>query len=71
MIEVVVIEDHPLMLEAIVTRLEDQSDIAVVGTADHGAELHRLVRETSPDVAELWEALRCGRQSPQVRLCFP
>jgi DNA-binding NarL/FixJ family response regulator len=49
-IRVGVIEDHPLVLRAVVQDLSAQDDIRVVGTAMHGAELHRLVRETSPDV---------------------
>jgi len=52
-IRVVVIEDHPLMLKAIVGELETQDDVRVVGTATHGSELHRLARELSPDVVVL------------------
>ena len=52
-IQVVAIEDHPLMLKAILQELEAQPDIQVVGTATHGAELHRLVRQKSPDVVVL------------------
>ena len=52
-IRVAVVEDHPLMLQAVVRDLEAHEDIAVVGTAVHGAELHRLVRECFPDVVIL------------------
>jgi len=41
------------MLQAVVRDLEAHEDIEVVGTAAHGAELHRLVRETFPDVVIL------------------
>ena len=53
LIRVVVIEDHPLMLKAVLDELSSQPGIQVVGTADHGAELPRIVRETSPDVVIL------------------
>jgi DNA-binding NarL/FixJ family response regulator len=52
-IRVAVIEDHPLMLKAIVRELSEYDDIVIVGTAAHGAELQRLVRDTSPDVVVL------------------
>jgi DNA-binding NarL/FixJ family response regulator len=49
-IKVVVIDDHPLILKAVVDALNSQPDIQVVGTADHGSQLPRLARELSPDV---------------------
>ena len=52
-ISVVVIEDHPLMMKAILEELSSQSDIQVVGTADRGSELPRLVRESLPAVVIL------------------
>jgi len=52
-IRVVVIEDHPLMMKAVLDELASQAGIQVVGTADHGAELARLVRDASPDVVIL------------------
>ena len=52
-IRVVAIEDHPLMLKAILDELSNQPGIQVVGTANHGSELQRLVRETTPDVVIL------------------
>ena len=52
-IRVAIIEDHPLMLKAIEKELSIQPQIKVVGTANHGSELARLVRETSPDVVIL------------------
>jgi two-component system response regulator DevR len=52
-IRVVVIEDHPLVLKAILDELNAQPDIEVVETGTHGAALHRLVRRTSPDVVVL------------------
>lgn len=52
-IRVVVIEDHPLMLKAVLEELSSQPGIQVVGTAEHGSKLPRLVREASPDVVIL------------------
>lgn len=52
-IRVVAVEDHPLMLKAITHELDTQDDIDIVGTATHGNALHRLVRETSPDMVIL------------------
>jgi DNA-binding NarL/FixJ family response regulator len=63
-IRVIAIEDHPLMLKAVVRELEAQDDIQVVGTATHGSELHRLVRETSPDVVILDLGMSEGEFEP-------
>ena len=63
-IQVVAIEDHPLMLKAILQELEAQPDIQVVGTATHGAELHRLVRQKSPDVVVLDLGMSTGEFEP-------
>jgi DNA-binding NarL/FixJ family response regulator len=52
-IRVAIVEDHPLMVKAIVDVLSNQPDITVVGTSNHGYELPKLVRETSPDVVIL------------------
>jgi DNA-binding NarL/FixJ family response regulator len=53
MIKVLVIEDHHLMLKAVVDQLEPQSDIEIVGTSNRGSQVHQLVRTTSPDVVVL------------------
>lgn len=63
-IRVAVIEDHPLMLKAVVRELEGQNDIKVVGTATHGAELQRLVRETEPNVVVLDLGMTNGSFEP-------
>jgi DNA-binding NarL/FixJ family response regulator len=63
-IRVVAIEDHPLMLRAIAQELESHSDIEVVGTAEYGSELHRLVRETCPDVVVLDLGMSAGSFEP-------
>jgi DNA-binding NarL/FixJ family response regulator len=53
MIRVIAIEDHPLMRMMLKERLSGQPDMVLVGTAEHGSQLFRLVRETSPDVVVL------------------
>lgn len=63
-IRVIVIEDHPLMLKAIVDVLSSHSGIKVVGTATHGSELSRLVRETMPDVVVLDLGMAKGNFEP-------
>jgi DNA-binding NarL/FixJ family response regulator len=75
-IRVAIIEDHPLMLKAIVRELSDQADLLVVGTAPHGSELHRLVSETSPDVVVLDLGMSTGKFDPisavkAVRQAYP
>ncbi len=64
LIRVAVIEDHPLMLKAVLDELASQPGIQVVGTAGHGSELPRLVRETSPDVVILDLGMSGGNFEP-------
>lgn len=63
-IRVVVIEDHPLMLKAILGEIASQPGIQVVGSAEHGSELPRLVRENSPDVVILDLGMSTGSFEP-------
>ena len=53
MIKVLVIEDHHLMLQAVVDQLESEPDIKIVGTSNKGSQVHQLVRTSSPDVVVL------------------
>jgi len=52
-IRIVVIEDHPLMLKAIINELVLHADLQVVGRSSRGSELMQLVREKSPDIVIL------------------
>ena len=52
-IRVVVIEDHHLLLNAMVKELGNEPDIEVVGQATHGDQLSELVSGTHPDVVVL------------------
>ena len=53
MIRVIAIDDHELILSAISDELSKQQDIELVGTADHGSQLHNLVSVKMPDVVLL------------------
>ncbi len=52
------------MLKAVLDELASQPGIRVVGTAGHGSELPRLVRETSPDVVILDLGMTGGNFEP-------
>jgi DNA-binding NarL/FixJ family response regulator len=64
LIRVAIIEDHPLMLKAIEKELAAQPGMKVVGTASHGSELARLVRETTPHVVILDLGMTGGTFEP-------
>ena len=75
-IRVIVVEDHPLVLESITSRLANEEDIQVVGTATHGSQLLSVVREKSPDVVVLDIGMSTGQFEPitavkVLRRAFP
>jgi DNA-binding NarL/FixJ family response regulator len=75
-IRVIVIEDHPLVLESITSRLANENDLQVVGTATHGSQLLSVVREKSPDVVVLDIGMSTGHFEPitavkALRRAFP
>lgn len=49
-IRLLIIDDHPMMREALITALADEKDMVVVGEAGDGTEGIRLVEECKPDV---------------------
>lgn len=49
-IRILIVDDHPLMREALTTALMEESDLQVVGEASDGAEGVRLSAELQPDV---------------------
>ena len=63
-IRVIAIDDHPLMLKAVVDELSAKPDIEVVGTANHGSKLMALVREKLPDVVILDIGMSTGVFDP-------
>ncbi|MGH3332126.1 MAG: response regulator [Nocardioidaceae bacterium] len=52
-IRVLIADDHPEMLSALVSVLEDDPRFTVAGTAMTGAEAHRIATETKLDVVLL------------------
>jgi DNA-binding NarL/FixJ family response regulator len=56
-IRVIAVEDHPLMLKAILAELSRDPEIQVVGELAHSAELAKLVYDKRPDVLVLDLAL--------------
>jgi len=49
-IKVLITDDHPMMREALMTALEDEPGIQVVGEANNGIEALKLADELTPDV---------------------
>ncbi len=80
MIKVLVIEDHYLMLKAVVDQLESEPDIKIVETSNKGSQVHQLVRACTPDVVildlgmsnDVFEPISAVRQlrhdHPQVQI---
>jgi DNA-binding NarL/FixJ family response regulator len=52
-LNLVVAEDHGLMVEAVRIALADRPEFEIVGVAESGSELLPLVRETKPDLVLL------------------
>ena len=49
-IKLLIVDDHPLMREAIQTAVAEEADLLVIGEAADGAEGIQLARERQPDV---------------------
>jgi NarL family two-component system response regulator LiaR len=49
-IKILIADDHPMMREALITALEDEPGIQVVGEANNGIEALKLADELAPDV---------------------
>ena len=67
-LRILVVDDHPLMVEAICLALEKNEGFEVVGAATSGAEIVSLVRSTTPDVVLLdmrMPAVDCPRRAPK------
>jgi DNA-binding NarL/FixJ family response regulator len=50
MIRVMVVDDHPIVRQGLVSVLEDEDDLEVVGAADSAVEALRMVQRLRPDV---------------------
>ena len=53
MIRVLVVDDHPIVRQGLVSVLEDEADLEIVGTAESGREAVRVVQRLAPDVVLL------------------
>lgn len=49
-IRVVIVDDHPLVLDGLVSRLERSEQVDVIGSANNGEEAIAVVAELMPDV---------------------
>ncbi len=49
-IRVVIADDHQVVLDGFMARLELESDISVIGTASNGLEAVEIVKTLRPDV---------------------
>jgi NarL family two-component system response regulator LiaR len=49
-IKILIIDDHPMMREALITALEDESGMHVIGEGNNGIEALKLADELGPDV---------------------
>ena len=49
-IKVVIVDDHPLVLDGLVSRLERSQQVEVIGSAANGEEAIEVVDELMPDV---------------------
>jgi NarL family two-component system response regulator LiaR len=49
-IKILIADDHPMMREALITALEGESDLRVVGEANNGAEALAMAEKLNPDV---------------------
>jgi DNA-binding NarL/FixJ family response regulator len=49
-IRLLITDDHPMMREALLTALAEETDMEVVGEASNGTEALKLAEECSPDV---------------------
>jgi two-component system, NarL family, nitrate/nitrite response regulator NarL len=72
-LRIAVIDDHPLMLEGVVSVLNCEKDFEVVGVGHCANEAVRLSTERSPDLMILDINMRgCGIQAAQrIRLAHP
>jgi DNA-binding NarL/FixJ family response regulator len=50
MIRVMVVDDHPIVRQGLVSVLEDEADLEVVGAVDSAVEALRVVQRLRPDV---------------------
>jgi two-component system, NarL family, response regulator LiaR len=49
-IKILIVDDHPMMREALLTALNEESDMEVIGEASNGIEAIKFVKEHKPNV---------------------
>ena len=49
-IKILIVDDHPMMREALVAALDEETDLKVIGEASEGTEAITLVERLNPDV---------------------
>lgn len=49
-IKILIVDDHPMMRDALVTSLQNERDMQVVGEATNGIEALKMVEELNPEV---------------------
>ena len=49
-ISLVIVDDHPLVLDGLISRLERSNQIEVVGQASNGQDAIKVVEQVMPDV---------------------
>src|SRR4051794_12690104 len=62
---VVVVDDHPVYLEALSRALDQATDLSLAGTASNGNDAIELIEREQPDVAVLDVELP-GRSGPAI-----
>jgi two-component system NarL family response regulator len=50
-IRIILVDDHKILRDALISVLERESDISVIGEARNGTEALKLIKEARPDVA--------------------
>jgi DNA-binding NarL/FixJ family response regulator len=50
MIEIIITDDHPIMIDGIKTALSDEPNIKIIGEALNGKELLKLLEKIKPDI---------------------
>jgi NarL family two-component system response regulator LiaR len=69
-IKILIVDDHPMMREALLTALNEEADMQVIGEASNGIEGLKLAEERRPDVI-LMDLLMAGVDGLEViaRIC--
>jgi two-component system, NarL family, response regulator len=64
-IRILIVDDHPIVVEGLTTLMEGQPDLEVVGTAENGADALELFTKLKPDVT-LMDLRMPGMTGPEA-----